>query len=122
MVLSILAPTGDHVVALVENFQHFRDIRRIILSVAVQGNNHFSASMVEPCHHCCRLTQIPFEMDYPNPVILISQLLKDPFGMIGAAIVDKDQFPRDSELRQFSADTLVNINKCLRLVENGHDD
>jgi hypothetical protein len=46
--------------------------------------------MVEPCHHRGRLTEIPFEMDNPDPAILIGETIQHLIGQIGAAVVDKD--------------------------------
>jgi len=70
IVLPIFAPTGNDVGPLIEQVQHFRDIGRIILTVAVERNNDFAAGIIESRHHRGRLAEVLPEMDHSDARIV----------------------------------------------------
>jgi hypothetical protein len=92
------------------------------LTIAVQRDDNLAASMVEPGHHRSSLTEIPLKMDHANALILVSELLQDFIGRISAAVVYKDQFPSDSDLGQFAAYTLADVDQRVSFIENRDND
>src|SRR2546430_1571207 len=63
------APTTDDVVAVGNLLQKKRDIGRIVLQIAVHGNNVFAAGMVEAGGKTPRLAKISSHFDYRPPAV-----------------------------------------------------
>src|SRR5580692_8721670 len=80
IVLPIFAPAGNHIIALVERLEHLGNIRRVILTIAIQWDNNLAARMIEPGHHGGSLTKIPLKMDDSNALIFFCKLIESGIG------------------------------------------
>jgi len=73
VILPIFSPAGNHVETLINEVQHSRNIGGIVLSVAIQRDNHVALSEIESGHHRSGLTGVSLEMDDANSSIRIGQ-------------------------------------------------
>src|SRR5437867_3336324 len=88
VVLPVLSPSGNHVVSLVEQVEHLRNIGRIVLAVAIQRNNRASARMIESGHHRRRLSLIALEMNDTDMLIFVGNTIQYLLRSIGAAVIN----------------------------------
>src|SRR5260370_25220555 len=58
-IFSFVAPTADDVEAFVKFFNERRNLGRIMLQIAVHGNDDFAAGSVKAGFKCRRLAKIP---------------------------------------------------------------
>jgi hypothetical protein len=119
IVVALLAPAADHVVTLVELRDERRDVRRVVLQVRVQGNDHVAPGVRETRAQGSGLPEVPSETDHADPWIRRLEALEILETAVGAAIVDEDQLVF-VPARQRAGDLLVQSRQVLLLVQEGH--
>ena len=86
------APAAYQVVALLNSLQEFRNLRGIVLQVAVHGDNHFAAREVEPGLERRRLPEIPPQPHHIHPPVVLENIFEHFVGFVAAAVVHKNNF------------------------------
>ena len=69
VVLPVLAPAAHDVVALVDLRQQPRDVVRVVLQVAVHGDDDVAAAVVDPGLDCRRLAEVAAKRDHAHAAI-----------------------------------------------------
>ena len=105
---------------LPDNVQKLRNIRRIVLSVAVQGDDDGTPRRLDTGGDSCALTGPARVADKPKLRRLLPRLAQALLGRIGAAVVDEDDFIRFMSL-QGCGDLIDQRSDIFRLVQDGHD-
>src|SRR6266403_5480558 len=77
IVLPIFPPTRNHIETLINEVQHSRDIGGIVLSIAIQRDDHVALSEIEARHHRSGLTGVSLEVNDANSPIRIGQLVQN---------------------------------------------
>ena len=90
---ALLAPSADDVAASgFEGFEHYRDIVRIVLQVAVHGDNDFAGSVVKTGGERGGLTVIALQTDDGDAGIVEGNLAENLRSRVAALIVHVDEF------------------------------
>ncbi len=121
LVLAVLPPAADDVVALVQLVHHPWNVGRVVLKVGVQRDHHVAASEVETGAHRRGLAEVAAETDDLHTPVGLVALAEKLVSAVGAAIVDEN----DLEVvlaRQRFGDLLVKLRKvCLFIEKRNHD-
>lgn len=99
IVFAVLAPAGTNIVALFNPGQQLRQIRRIVLQIAIHRNNDIARSKIETGHHGGGLSEIAPEMHDLDMIVLRRDLVEQSRAAVLAAIIDQNQFPRAAKSR-----------------------
>ena len=92
---ALLAPAADDVAAGgFEGFEHYGNIVRVVLEVAVHGDNDFAGSVVETGGEGGRLAVIALETDDGDARIVEGNLVKNLRSRVAALIVHVDELNR----------------------------
>ena len=121
-ILAVLPPPAGDVVAAIERRDERRDVARIVLKVAVGGDDHASPRVVEAGGERRRLAEIAPEPDHAQPVVDRLQLPENLKALVGAAIVDHDDFVGASPRPERQGQLGVELQEARRLVANRDDD
>ena len=121
-VLAALAPAGHDVVAALQLGDHRRDVRGIVLQVAVHRDHDLATRLIEAGRKGCRLPIIAGEAHDPQVRVALAKLEGHPVRAIGRAVVNQDQLPRDVHRRGRRKDLLVQDGEALGLVVDRHHD
>src|SRR5260221_4165081 len=92
--LPIFPPTRNHIETLINEVQHSRNIGRIVLSVAIQWDDHVALSEIEARHHRGGFTGVSLEVNDANLPIRIGELVQNCGLVFNATGVDEDDVPR----------------------------
>ena len=63
MILSVDPPPRDHIIALLELLEQHGDIRRIILEISINQDDHISCGIVDSGGDCSGLAEISTKFD-----------------------------------------------------------
>src|SRR5207247_2012918 len=91
-VLAVLPPAAHDVDAAVERGNHWRDIARIVLEVAVRRDDDPAARVIESGGKGCGLAEVAAEPYHPQMRIDGLQPRQDLEALIRTAVVDDDDF------------------------------
>src|SRR3989442_860685 len=95
---SLRAPAADDVVALFYFGDKGRDLFRIVLQVAVHGDDNVAAGGVEARLQRRRLAEVPAQGDNLDARIALINFVECPRCLVLAAVVDEDDFVRLAQL------------------------
>ena len=121
LVLALVAPADDQVVAFPDLDEQLRDVGRIVLQVGVHGHQRGARGMLDAGHHGGGLAAVAAELDHLDPRIGGGQGGAAGEGVIAAAVVDEDDLEGERERRHGVHDRLVQRADARLLVERGHD-
>ena len=121
-VLAVEPPAGHHVVALGEFVQQLRNVRGIVLQIAVEPDDDLTGREVDAGHHGGRLAEVAPKIDHLEARIPGGYDFEIGFGRIAAAIVDEDHFVISADILQRSAHAFVQGKDIVLLVIYGDDD
>src|SRR5215472_17587339 len=119
-VLPLLPPARDEIVAFIQFGQELRNIGRIILEIAIHGDEDISLGKTNPGHESRRLTSIAAQLDEAQ--LRLRQLPDNLSRLIGAAVVDNNDLVRKAETFQTAKENRQKLLEVMRLVENGQND
>ena len=122
LVLAVVAPADDEVEAGVDLLQQQRDVGRIVLQVAVHGDEHFAVRVLDARRHRRRLAVVAAELDDAQPRIAACERRSDRDRVVLAAVVDEHHLERPAELIERLHDRLVQRANAFLLVVQRHDD
>src|SRR5258706_3250463 len=84
---ALLAPSADDVIALGDFFDEQRDVRRIVLQVAIHGNDEFTAHVIEAGGEAGGLAEIAPQLDYRDAAIHRRDLARQDESVHVAAVI-----------------------------------
>ena len=100
LVLSVLPPAARDVVAALDHLDHRRNVARIVLQIAVRGDDEPSARVIEAGRERRGLAEIAPQPDHPQMRIAGLQLRQDLEALVRAPIVDDDELVRTAPARR----------------------
>ena len=115
-------PARDDVEALLELGQQRRDLRRIVLAVAVHRDHGRAAALVQPRAQCRRLAEVAPQGDQARARALARQALEDLARAVGRAVVDEHDLEAAAGGRAGGLDLVEQRHERVALVVDGHDD
>src|SRR5437870_10235117 len=121
-VLAVHPPPADDVEALVELVEEPGDVGRVVLRIAVKGDDDAAAGEVEAGRHRGRLPEVPPELDHLHPMVAVCNRRYAGEGQIATSIVDEDDLERAVEPLERLEQSLVERLHRLLLVEDGNHD
>ena len=71
-----------------------RNVCRVILIVAVHGNNDLAKGVIKTCHHGRCLSEITPKVKHPHVRVPGGNFVEFNIGAIRAAVINEDQLPR----------------------------
>src|SRR5882724_311422 len=119
-VLPLLPPARDEIVALIQFGQELRNIGRIILEIAIHGDEDISPGKTNTGHESRRLTGITAQLDEAQ--LRLRQLPDNLARLIGAAVVHNNDLVGKAEIFQAAKESRQELLQVVRLVENGQND
>jgi hypothetical protein len=120
LVLAVLPPAADHVIALRQPVHEHGDIRGVVLQVCIQGHDHLAPGMAEARGHGRGLAEVPAKPDDPHERVPLAQALEDLEGPVRAAVVYEDDLiavPARERLDDLPMERL----QVVLFIEQGHD-
>ena len=109
-------PAGDEVESLLELGEQPRDLRRIVLQVAVDGDDDVALRFRKTRLERARLAEVAPEPDDPNVVVCGVQARQRGERAVGRAVVDEDDLPRCVELLERRVELVVEERDAALLV------
>ncbi len=119
---AILAPSADDVIALGNFLEEKRNVGRIVLQIAVHGDDVFAASVIETGGEACGLAEVAAQFDDGHPAIDGCDFTKQGEGSIDGAIVDEDHFKGFTARLHDGLEPRVEVGDVFLLVVEGDDD
>ncbi len=113
----------DHdVVALVHELEKLRNIARIVLQVAVHGDDHVTARGLYARRHCGGLPVVASELHHAHARILLGKTHGNGERAVAAAVVDEHHFEREAERLERVDHRFVHRRNAFLFVIEGHAD
>src|SRR6185295_16829432 len=97
VICSLQSPSADDVIALFHFRNKIRNLCRIVLQVAIHGNDDLAASEVKPGLQGSSLAEIPSQTDEDEAGIVLTDLDQRFVAKVLAAIVYKNHLERRSQ-------------------------
>ncbi len=116
VVLPIGSETENGVIALAQLGEQERNIRRIVLQIAVHGDDDVARGPVDARLQRCRLAEVAAQADDLNERIAPRQLLELHKGTIAAAVVHENDFVLKAQRIEDSAQPLMQPGDVVPLV------
>ena len=120
-VAAVLAPAAHDVGAAFDGLDHRRDVPRIVLQVAVGGDDDAAARVVKSRRESRRLAEIPAEADDRQVRIDCLQPRQGLEALVRAAIVDDDELVRPSPRAQRARQHAVQLVERRGFVPHRND-
>src|SRR5262245_21643760 len=121
-VLAVLTPATDHVVTFFELRQKARDVFRLMLQVAVHGDDHVALGVIESGGQRRCLAEIAPQPYACHARIERGDLPEDHRRAICAAVIDEDQLIVFAETFHHFRQTAIKYGHILFFVMKGDDD
>src|SRR5882757_4512886 len=118
----MLAPAADDVVTLFELGEEVGDLLRIVLEIAVHGEDEVALGVVEAGGEGGGLAEVAAELDDENAAVYGGDLFKQAVGPVAGTIVDEDQFEGLADLLHYRFETVVEGGDVLFFVMERNDD
>src|SRR6059036_517424 len=111
----------NNVVSFVEFLNERRNVERIVLQIAVEGDDRLAGRMMDAGLQRSGLAKIPPKADDLDPLIGGGNLLEPSSAAIRRAVIDEHNLPRPRQARQHGRELLVQGRNIFELVTNRHD-
>src|SRR5499426_740119 len=121
-VLAVLTPAADHVVTFFELRQKSRDVFRLMLQIAVHGDDHVAFGVIESGGQRRGLAEISAQSDACHARVEGGDLSQNRRRAIGAAVINKDQFIVFAKIFHHFRQTAIKNGQILFFVMKGDDD
>ncbi len=117
-ILSVAAPAGAHVEALVELRQQHRNVVRVVLQIGIHRNDDLARREVESCLHRGGLAEVAAEVNDLERRLRRRDLVEQRRRVVRAAVVDEYHFPGVRQLRERGDEAIAQPRQALLFVEN----
>jgi len=111
-----LAPAAHNVVAFVNFFDERRNIVRVVLQVAVHGDDVLALGMIEAGRQRRGLAEIPAQFYHNDAAVDGGYFLQQVEGLIAAAIVDKHQLEGIARRFHHGLQPVIKLGDALLLI------
>ena len=118
---ALLTPSADHVVALFQLGDKFRDLGGVVLQIAIHGQDVVALGMIESRGKRGGLAKIAPQLDHQNPAVHGCNLFQQLVGAVTRSVVHKHQFETVANLLHNRLQAVVQSSNVLFLVMEGHD-
>src|ERR1035438_47825 len=118
----ILAPSADDVVALGNFLEEYRNVGRIMLQVAIHGDNVLAAGVVESSGQSGRLPKIAAQLHDGHSAIDGGNLAQQRKRAVDGTVIDQHHLKRLSARLHHGLEPRVEVGDVLLLVVEGHYD
>src|SRR5882672_2276067 len=108
-ILPILSPARDDIGTAFEDFDHPRNVVRVVLKVAIGRHDVAAARVCEARGKRGSLTEVSAEADDSEPVVRLLQRREPRKRVVGAAVVYGDDFKWAAERLQDRRELLVEL-------------
>src|SRR5688572_14341322 len=88
------SPSTDDVKALIQLLEEVGNVLRIMLKIAIHGDDVLAGSMVEAGSERGRLAEIAAQFHYDHPAVDGRDLFQEPKGIVTAAVIHEDKLER----------------------------
>ena len=95
---------------------------RIVLQVAIHGDDVLALGVVEAGGQRRGLAKVAAQLDYDDAAIHRGDLLQHPEGVVAAAVVHEHQLERLTGGFHHRLQAVIKLGDVLFLVVEGHDD
>ena len=109
-------PARDEVESLLELCEQAWDLGRIVLEIAVDGDDDVALRLLETSLECGRLAEVAPEPDDANVLVRGMEARERGEGAVGGAVVDEDDFPRLVELPERRRELVVQEGDAALLI------
>jgi hypothetical protein len=121
-VAALLAPAAHHIVAGVDQREQAGDVRRVVLEVGVEEDEHAAARVIDPGRDSRGLAEVAPELDDLHPLVLGRELRELGEAPVRAAVVHVDDLERAAERLERADQPLMKRGQIPRLVVHRDDD
>ncbi len=122
VVLAVLAPAADQVIAFIQLVEQHGDIGRVVLQIGIQQDDDTAARVVDPGGDGGGLPEIAAEDHCPRMLgIRLDQPLQHIHAAIGRAVIDKNDLPVPVQGLQRGTDGFHQKRKVLFFVIDRDD-
>ena len=111
-----LAPAAHNVVALINFFDEGRNVVRIVLQIAVHGDDVLALGMVETGRQSRGLAEVPAQLHHHDAAVDGGDFPQQVEGLIAAAIVDEDQLEAFARRFHHGRQTVIEFGDALLLI------
>src|SRR4051812_46992168 len=118
---ALLAPAGNHVVALFEFLEEVGDLVGVVLQVAVHGEDVLAGGMIEAGGQCRSLSEVAAQLDDENPAVHRRDLFEKLVGAVAGAVVYQDQLKSLAYLLHDLFEARVEVGDVLFFVMEGNN-
>ena len=121
-VAAVRLPAGDEIEAFVELREQARNLRGIVLQIAIDGDDRLAVRLIEPGAERSRLAEVPSQPDHADvraPVVQPRQRGERP---VGRTVIDEDRLPLGVQRLEGRAKLVVEECDAPFLVVNRDDD
>src|SRR5271165_4032573 len=88
------SPPADDIESFLDFRDEARDLFRVVLQVAIHGDDDVAARNIKTCLECRGLAEIPAKSDNSYPRIALIDSLKSRRGLVRTTVVDEDNLIR----------------------------
>ncbi len=117
-----LAPAADDVVALGNFLEEQRNVRGVVLQIAVHGDDVLAARMIEPGGQCRSLPKIPPQADHRHPAVYAGNLAQQVKRLVRRSVIHQHHFKTFAVGLHHRLQAVVEIGDVFLLVVQGDDD
>ena len=118
---ALLAPAADDVVSLAQLLQEHGNVVRIVLQVAIHGDDVFTFGMIETSRQGGGLPEVAAQFYHYNAPVHRGDLLQHPESIVVAAVVHEDQFERLVGGFHHHLEAVIELGYILFFVVEGDD-
>ena len=121
MVAPRVAPAADQVESFFDFLEKARDLFRVVLKIAVHGNDDLATREIESRLESRGLPEISPQANDVDAVIVLVNIRQHLEGIVPAAVVHKHQFVGLADRVHYLGDLHVQRRDIFLLVEEGND-
>ncbi len=117
-----MLPARDQVETLVELREHARDLLRVVLQVAVDGDQDVTLGDRKPRHQRLGLAEVTPQANDADLRDLGGETVEDGGRTVPRPVVDEDHLGPLGEVPQYGYQLAGERTDIVALIEHGHDD
>ena len=116
------APSADNVVPFFQLFQKQRDLARVVLQIAVHGEDELAFGVIEPGCQRRGLAEVAPQLHYEDAAVDGGNLFQQPAGAVVGAVIHKHQLEGIADMLHHLFQTVVERGDVLLFVMERNDD
>ena len=123
LIVTLLAPPTDHVVAIVDRRQQPRNFLRRILQVRIERDDHLAARLAKAREDRRMLSEVAREFDHSHPALFVRRYLaQDSQRFVARSVVNENHFPRTVQCAEHGLQARPQVGEVRGFVEHCNHD